>query len=97
MTATTCNGPDGFDLARGDAWVLHAALLAWIERELDDGRTPRFEFALLRKVEECERLTTAELRVVRQVLEAYRDDAPPEDEAAVESLLAEVDDALLAA
>jgi hypothetical protein len=97
MTATTCNGPAGFDLPRADAWVLHAALLAWIEGELDADRTPRFEFGLLRKVEECERLTTAELRVVRQVLETYRDDAPPEDEATVESLLSDVDDALLAA
>jgi hypothetical protein len=97
MTVTTCNGPDGLDISREDAWVLHAALLAWIDGEIDDDRTPRFEFGLLRKVEECERLTTAELRVVRQVLEAYRDDAPPEDEVAVESLLSDVDDALLTA
>jgi hypothetical protein len=97
MTVTTCNGPDDLDLSRADAWVLHAALLRWIEGEIDEDRTPRFEFGLLRKVEECEPLTTAELRVVRQVLEAYRDEAPPEDEAAVESLLSDVDDALLAA
>jgi hypothetical protein len=97
MTATTCTGPAGFDLPRADAWVLHAALLAWIERELDDGRTPRFEFTLLRKVEECERLTTAELRVVRQVLDAYRSDAPEEDHGTVDSLLADVDDALVEA
>lgn len=97
MTVTTCNGPAGLDLSRPDAWVLHAALTAWIDSEIDDDRTPRFEFGLLRKVEECERLTTAELRVVRQVLEAYRDDAPPEDEAAVDSLLSDVDEALLAA
>lgn len=97
MTVTTCNGPDGLDISREDAWVLHAALLAWIESEIDDDRTPRFEFGLLRKVEECERLTTAELRAVRQVLEAYRDDAPPADEAAVEALLTNVDDALVEA
>lgn len=97
MTITTCNGPDDLDISRADAWVLHAALLRWIEAEIDEDRTPRFEFGLLRKVEECERLTTAELRVVRQVLAAYHDDAPPEDERAVESLLADVDDALLAA
>ena len=95
MTATTCHGPAGLDLSRRDAWVLHAALLRWIDSEIDDDRTPRFEFGLLRKVEECDRLTTAELRVVRQVLDAYREDAPEADRPTVDSLLADVDDALV--
>jgi hypothetical protein len=94
MTATTCHGPAGLDLSRRDAWVLHAALLRWIEREIDDGRTPRFELELLGKIEECERLTSAELRVVEEVLDAYAGDAPDEDRETVASLRADVDDAL---
>jgi hypothetical protein len=97
MTATTCHGPAGLDLSRREAWVLHTALLRWIDSEIDDDRTPRFEFGLLDKIEECERLTPAELRVVRQVLDTYRSDAPEEDRDTVESLLADVDDALVAA
>jgi hypothetical protein len=94
---TTCNGPASLDLSRGDAWVLHAALTDWIDAELDEGRTPRFEAALLGKVESCDRLTAAELRVCRQVVNTYRADAPEEDADALASVAASIDAALASA
>ncbi|WP_224270406.1 hypothetical protein [Haloprofundus salinisoli] len=79
MTTPAYNGSAELDLTHAESWVVHAAVLAAIERTLDTGQRPMQEHALREKVEEDETFTGSELRRLRQMLATYLDSAPERD------------------
>ncbi|MFB6102772.1 MAG: hypothetical protein ABEJ73_09415 [Haloplanus sp.] len=88
MSPTTCHGPDGVDLSREEAWVLHAAVLDHIERTVAADRSPERGVAVLDRVEACEPLDSAGRGLVRDALAAYLDGAPERDRAPARAILA---------
>jgi hypothetical protein len=79
MTTPAYNGSAELDLTRTEAWVVHAAVIAAIERTLETGQTPTQERTLREKVEEDATFTDAELRRLRQMLSTYLESAPDRD------------------
>jgi len=88
MSPTHCHGPDGLDLSREEAWVLHAAVLDHVERLVTADRSPDRAMAILDRVEACEPLDSTDRELVRDALAAYLDDAPERDRTAVQEMLA---------
>jgi hypothetical protein len=86
MSPTTCHGPDGVDLSREEAWVLHAAVLDHVERVVATGRTPDRALTVLDRIESCAPLDAADRDVVCEALSTY--DAPGRDRASVEAIRA---------
>jgi hypothetical protein len=86
MSPTTCHGPDDVDLSREEAWVLHAAVLAHVERAVAAGGSPDRALTILDRIESCAPLDAADRDVVREALSTY--DAPDRDRASVEAIRA---------
>jgi hypothetical protein len=84
MSPTTCHGPDGVDLSREEAWVLHAAVLDHVERVVAAGETPNRALTTLDRIESCAPLDAADRDIVREALSAY--DAPDRDRPAVAAI-----------
>jgi len=84
MSPTTCHGPDGVDLSREEAWVLHAVVLDHVERLVTVDRSPECGLTILDRIEACESLDRAERDFVREALSAY--DAPDRDREPVASI-----------
>ncbi|GAB3320498.1 hypothetical protein EI982_13255 [Haloplanus rallus] len=91
MCPATCHGPDGLDLSREEAWVLHVAILAHVERRVEAGRSPDRGVALLDRVEACEPLDTGDRSLVRGALTTYLTDAPERDREPARSILSTLD------
>ena len=80
VTSSTRDRPAALELSRAEAWVVHAALLAAIERAVEADEDPERERRLLAAVEGGDHeFDRRELRRIREVLESYLDDAPPRD------------------
>lgn len=92
MSPSTCHGPDGVDLSREQAWILHSALLDHIERLVAADRSPDHAIDVLEQIETCDPLDTSDRRLAHDALSTYLDDAPERDRdparAALESLQA---------
>ncbi|AXG08673.1 DUF7853 family protein [Haloplanus rubicundus] len=86
MSPTTCHGPDGVDLSREEAWVLHAAVLEHVERVVAADGSPDRSLTVLDRIESCAPLDAADRDVVREALSTY--DAPDRDRASVEAIRA---------
>ncbi|WP_049937665.1 DUF7853 family protein [Haloplanus natans] len=86
MSPTTCHGPDGVELSREAAWVLHAAVLDHVERLVAAGRSPDRAVTILDRIESCEPLDAADRDLVRDALSTY--DAPDRDREPVASIRA---------
>ncbi|WP_101295233.1 DUF7853 family protein [Halegenticoccus soli] len=93
MTASAHN-PAALDLTREEAWVVHAAVLAAIERELDDGNDAPDELALLRALEADDGFEPDQLRLLRRILSQYLTDAPDRDDEPGRSVLDDIELAL---
>ncbi|WP_251328716.1 hypothetical protein [Haloplanus pelagicus] len=91
MSPATCHGPDGVDLSREQAWVLHAALLDHVERTVDAGRSPDRAVAILERTETCEPLDPADRALVRDALTTYLTDAPARDRKPARAILTALD------
>ncbi|WP_251342199.1 hypothetical protein [Haloplanus halophilus] len=91
MSPSTCHGPDGVDLSREEAWVLHAAVLDHVERTVEAGRSPDRGVAILKRIEACEPLDPADRAIVRDALATYLPDAPERDRASARAILAALD------
>jgi len=85
MSQTT-HGPDGSDLSREEAWVLHAAVLDHAERVVAAGGSPDRALAVVDRIESSAPLDDADRDLVREALAAY--DAPERDRASVASIRA---------
>lgn len=80
------------DLSRSEAWVVHAALLARIERETDAGNEVDQEMELLHAVENgASDLDPAQLELLERALATYLADAPGRDRVPGQSVLDEID------
>lgn len=88
MSPTTCHGPDGIDLSREEAWVLHAAVLDHVERLVAADRSPDRAVAVLTRIESCEPLDTDDRNLVRDALSTYLTDAPDRDRSPAREVLA---------
>ena len=86
MSPTTCHGPNGVDLSREEAWVLHAAVLDHVERVVATGQTPDCALTVLDRIESCTPLETTDRDLVREALSTY--DAPERDRTSVEAIRA---------
>jgi hypothetical protein len=86
MSPTTYHGPDGVDLSREEAWVLHAAVLDHAERVVAAGESPDRAVAVLDRIESCDPLDAADRDLAREALATY--DAPDRDRAPVEAIRA---------
>ena len=86
MSPTTCHGPDGVDLSREAAWVLHAAVLDHVERLVAAGRSPDRALTILDRIESCSPLETTDHDLILEALSTY--DAPERDRASVEAIRA---------
>jgi len=86
MSPTTDHGPDGVDLSREEAWVLHAAVLDHVERVVAAGQSPDRALTVLDRIESCESLDATDRDLVREVLSTY--DAPDRDRASVAAIRA---------
>jgi hypothetical protein len=99
--------PVTLSLAREEAWAVHAALVAHLERGWEDDREPRFavdrpSFAeqLLRQVEASDgtlHLDPSALTYLRDRLEAHLDRGPARDRPHLRSALDAVEAALQSA
>jgi hypothetical protein len=78
MPPTTCHGPDGVDLSREEAWVLHAAVLDHVERTVAADRSPDRAMDVLERVEACDPLDPTDRSLARDALVTYLDDDAPE-------------------
>lgn len=89
MTSTDRCGV--LDLSRSEAWVIHAALLARIERETDAGKKVDREMRLLETIESGEfDPDPDDLRLLRDALSTYLADAPGRDRVPGQSILDEI-------
>lgn len=79
MTASARRNPAALDLSREEAWVVHAALLSYIERELADDRHASHECRLLRELEGDADFDGDGLRAIRRAVEQYQGRAPVRD------------------
>ena len=92
MTSSAHDSRVTLDLGPEEAWVLHASLLDYLEREADAGNPAPAALSLLRTLE---RATSPELdleglRLVQTVLVEYMGDAPLRDRATCRAILARV-------
>ena len=94
MTETAHGNPVPLDLSPEEAWVVHAAVLAALERAAEDGEDARCTVGLLETVEGDRAFTPDELRSLRKVLRTYFTDAPDRDRETTVSVLETVDAAL---
>lgn len=96
MTSSAHDSPVTLDLSREEAWVLHASLLGYLEREADAGNPASDALSLLRTLERatCPVLDRSDLQLVRTVLVEHMADAPLRDRATCRSILSEVRQAL---
>ena len=80
MTTPAPDSPIALDLSREERWVAHHAVLARVERDLDADDDPSEARELLRKLEEEDADYDAdELRLMRDCLDSYLEDAPDRD------------------
>ena len=79
MNQPTHNGPAGLGLSREEAWVLHAAVLDYVDAELDADNTPEREAALLDAIEASADLDDDDVTRLSELLARYLDDAPEAD------------------
>jgi hypothetical protein len=78
----------GLGLSRAEAWAVHAALLAHLERAADGEAAAGPAVALLERVESGDdRFTPEERRFLAEVLSAYLADAPRRDRGPVRGVL----------
>ncbi|GAB6860826.1 hypothetical protein ACFR97_00570 [Haloplanus litoreus] len=91
MSPFACHGPDGVDCSREEAWVLHAAMLDYVERTVDAGRSPDRAMAVIERVEGCEPLDPSDRALVREALTTYLPDAPARDHEPGRAILATLD------
>ena len=83
------------ELSWRESWVVHAALLARIERRTDADEAVRHECDLLHAVEvDDDGFGEGELRVLRAAVTRHLDDAPPRDRGAARAVIDRIDDAL---
>lgn len=104
MTPTTHSCPATLCLSREEAWAVHAALVTYVERTLEDDGVPRFDpdrpsFAehLLERVEDSGDaldLDPPALTYLRGRLETHLDRGPSRDEEHVRSVLDAIEAAL---
>lgn len=94
MTAAARGGPTGLDLSLEEAWVVHAALLSYIESEHAAGRRADHECDLLRELERDAAFDDGDLRAVGRAVDYYHDRAPNRDRAPCRRVLASVTIAL---
>ncbi|AFK17953.1 hypothetical protein E6P09_04170 [Haloferax mediterranei ATCC 33500] len=81
MTTSAKDRPATLDLSREESWVVHAALLAAIERAVDADEEPTPAPSLLARVEAGdEDFNSAELDYLVGALRAYREQAPSRDQ-----------------
>jgi hypothetical protein len=93
MTETAHGDPVPLDLSPEEAWVVHAAVLAALERAVEDDDA-WCTVGLLETVEGDRAFTPDELRSLRKVLQTYFTDAPDRDRETTVSVLDTVDAAL---
>jgi hypothetical protein len=94
MSEPTSDRETVLDLDREEEWVAHAALVREIDRLLEEGADPDRERSVLLAVERREPIDAGGLRILRDALEAYLDEAPERDVVAGRSVLDAVDAAL---
>jgi hypothetical protein len=82
-----CHGPASLGLSREEAWVLHAAVVRRIERELEAGREPTDVETLRERIERCESLDAAHLDAAERALCTYLEDAPERDRPHAQAVL----------
>jgi hypothetical protein len=95
MTASAHDCPTALDLSREEAWVVHAALLASVERLVDDGEDAERALALVSTLEEDADFGCDELEYLADVLRAYLGDcAPSRDRRPAQNVLDDIETAL---
>lgn len=77
MTAPAHDCPTTLDLTREEAWVLHAALLDAVERELEDGGNAERTLTILVRLEEGRAFDRDQLERLASVLREYVDGTVP--------------------
>ena len=83
------------DLSRAESWVIHAALLARIERETETGHDVDREISLLRAIEHDEyAFDPADLDLLRASLSRYLADAPERDRIPGRAVIDQIDGAV---
>jgi hypothetical protein len=85
--AQSCHGPAPLGLSREEAWVLHAAVVRQLERELEAGTDPTAVETLRARIEDCESLDSAHLDAAERALRSYLDDAPERDRPHAQAVL----------
>ncbi|ELZ87341.1 hypothetical protein C453_03284 [Haloferax elongans ATCC BAA-1513] len=94
MTTSAQDRPTALDLSREESWVVHAALLAAIERALEADEEPTLPVDLLARIEAGdEDFDSDELDYLVEALRAYRDDAPDRDRHHVTHVLDHIESA----
>lgn len=88
MSPTTHHGPEGVDLSREQAWVLHDALLDYVERVVEADDSPDHAMEVLDRVETGESLDTLDRVLAREALSAYLDDPPERDREPAQAAMA---------
>ena len=92
MTASTHNSPISLDLTREEAWVVHAAVVAAIERRVDDEQDPSDALDLRRALEADATFEADELEYLLEVLRTYaEEDAPSRDRPSVRRVIDDVE------
>jgi hypothetical protein len=81
------HGPASLGLSREEAWVLHAAVLQRIERELEAGRNPTEVEALRERIESGDSLDSTHLDAAERALSTYLDGAPERDRTHAQAVL----------
>ncbi|SEO55420.1 hypothetical protein SAMN04487948_103203 [Halogranum amylolyticum] len=94
MTETAHGDPVTLDLSPEEAWVLHTAVLAAVERAVENDQSVDCRVNLLETVEGERVFTPDELQSLRTALQTYFGDAPDRDRETAISVLAAVDAAL---
>ncbi len=92
---TAASNRSVLDLSHREAWVVHAAILAHIEREQNDGADPTAAIDLLYVVEAGDDdFDQSQLRQLVDALSTYLDVAPAADQTPCERVLANARQAL---
>lgn len=92
MTASAHNSPTSLDLTREQAWVVHAALVAAVERLVDDEQDPSDALSLIHSLEVDETFEEDELEYLLDALRTYaEEDAPSRDRASAKHVIADVE------
>ncbi|MGM0592615.1 MAG: hypothetical protein ACQETI_13515 [Halobacteriota archaeon] len=88
MTETAQDRPVSLDLTHEEAWVVHVALLADIQRRVERGEAPWREWELRTRVESGDdAFDREELRTLKRVLSRYAQRAPERDLQHVQAVL----------